>query len=211
MSFNRKVVVVGDTGCGKTSLILAFTQGSPASGELPTTAELLEVDSPVPGSQVSLSLWDTANRGDFEQLRDICYTVADIILICFSIDSPQSLSNVKEQWALKALHFCSTTPTILVGCKKDLRREPDPKPSNRLSKVMKKLAIRKEDPRSDENTKLNDTLSPVQPKQVTSKEATKVCYEIGAKAYLECSAVTLEGVQQVFETAARAMIHYRSN
>nr|AGN71616.1 gTP-binding protein rhoA [Monascus pilosus] len=206
----RKLVVVGDTGCGKTSLLLAFAQGSPASGELPALLEFHEVASPIPGSQTQLTLWDTSNRGEYRKLRDLSYNLCDVLLICFSIDSPQSLINVQTQWGPEAQHFCGDKPTILVGCKKDRRREQNPKASNKLLQLMTKLVGCEKDLRSDEKPTMSDGLSQAATEQVTRKEATKVCRQIGASQYLECSATTLEGVQQVLEAAARVVTHYKT-
>lgn len=206
----RKLVVVGDTGCGKTSLLHAFAQGSPASGELPTLLDLHEVASPIPGSQSQFALWDTSNRGEYRKLRDISYRLCDVLLICFSIDSPQSLRNVQTQWGPEAQRFCGDKPAILIGCKKDLRREQNPKASNKFLQLMTKLVGREEDPRSDEKPTTSDALSQTATEQVTRKEATKVCRQIGVSEYLECSATTLEGVQQVLEAAARAVTHYKT-
>ncbi|KAE8369279.1 P-loop containing nucleoside triphosphate hydrolase protein [Aspergillus caelatus] len=209
-NITRKLVVVGDTGCGKTSLLLAFTQGSPASGELPTLLDLHEVTSPIPGSQTQLALWDTGNRGEYRKLRDLSCHLCDVLLICFCIDSPQSLRNVQTQWAPEAQRLCGNRPTVLVGCKKDLRCEQNPKASNAFSQLMTKLVGREKDLRSDEKPKTSEALSQVATEQVTRKQATKVCRQIGASQYLECSATTLEGVQQVFEAAARAVTHYKT-
>jgi Ras family protein A len=89
------------------------------------------------------------------------------------------------------LQFCTGLPCILVGCKKDLRYDP---------RTIEELA------------KTNQ--HPVTPKEVTCKPSPKIegltspaggsCSKrIGAIKYMECSALTGEGVLEVFETAAR--------
>jgi len=35
------------------------------------------------------------------------------------------LENVEEKWISEVLHFCPNLPIILVGCKKDLRNDPN--------------------------------------------------------------------------------------
>ena len=99
------------------------------------------------GKHVELALWDTAGQEDYDRLRPLSYPDSHVILICFAIDSPDSLDNVQEkvwrrsrarvicflaqnsdhselQWISEVLHFCQGLPIILVGCKKDLRRDP---------------------------------------------------------------------------------------
>lgn len=52
---------------------------------------------------------------DYERLRPLSYPDSDVILMCYSIDNPESLSNVAEQWYPEIKYYCSNTPIILVG------------------------------------------------------------------------------------------------
>lgn len=99
-------------------------------------------DVEVDGKHVELALWDTAGQEDYDRLRPLSYPDSHVILICFAIDSPDSLDNVQEkvrvthpelvalsadvvvQWISEVMHFCPGLPIILVACKKDLRRDP---------------------------------------------------------------------------------------
>lgn len=49
-------------------------------------------------SQVELALWDTAGQEDYDRLRPLSYPDTDVILMCFSVDSPDSLENIPEKW-----------------------------------------------------------------------------------------------------------------
>jgi len=62
---------------------------------------------------------------DYDRIRPLSYPDSHVILICFSIDSPDSLENVEEKWISEVLHFCPKLSIILVGCKKDLRNDPN--------------------------------------------------------------------------------------
>lgn len=46
--------------------------------------------------KVSLGLWDTAGQEDYDRLRPLSYPDTDVILMCFAIDSPDSLENIPE-------------------------------------------------------------------------------------------------------------------
>ncbi|KAL3962292.1 hypothetical protein PCL_06937 [Purpureocillium lilacinum] len=198
----RKLVIVGDGACGKTCLLIVFSKGTfpepracdvitfwtvfadaGAQVYVPTVFENYVADVEVDGKHVELALWDTAGQEDYDRLRPLSYPDSHVILICFAIDSPDSLDNVQEKWISEVLHFCQGLPIILVGCKKDLRYDP----------------------------KVTEELRKTSQKPVTAEEGEEVRKKIGAYKYLECSAKTNEGVREVFEHATRAALLSRSS
>ena len=42
-----------------------------------------------------------------------------MILICYAIDSPESLKNVTEVWVQEIRHYCPNCPILLIGNKSD--------------------------------------------------------------------------------------------
>jgi Rho family protein len=135
-------------------------------------------DCRVDGRDVQLALWDTAGQEDYERLRPLAYAKAHVILIGFSVDTPDSLQNVQHKWVEEASERCPNVPVILVGLKKDLREDP--------------LAIEEMRKRSL--------------KFVSSREGQEMAAQCGARKYLECSSLTGEGVDDVFEAATRAAL-----
>jgi len=108
-----------------------------------TIFETYVADIEVDGKHVELSLWDTGGDEGFDRIRPLAYPNSHVILICFDISYPDSLDNVQEkvrskllntsvlififrlsQWISEVNHFCQGIPIILVGLKKDLRRDP---------------------------------------------------------------------------------------
>ena len=49
------------------------------------------------------------------RLRPLSYTDTDVILMCFSIDSPDSLDNILEKWSPEVAQYCPEIPVLLVG------------------------------------------------------------------------------------------------
>ena len=77
------------------------------------------------GGSVELALWDMAEMENYDRLRLLSYPATDVILMCFSVDSPDSLENIPEKWTPEVKHFCPNVPIILIGNKKDLRNDSD--------------------------------------------------------------------------------------
>ncbi|GMM30230.1 Rho family GTPase [Martiniozyma asiatica (nom. inval.)] len=174
----KKLVIVGDGACGKTCLLIVFSKGAFPELYVPTVFENYVADVEVDGRRVELALWDTAGQEDYDRLRPLSYPDSNVILICFSVDSPDTLENVQEKWISEVMHFCQGVPIILVGCKIDLRN--DQKTLERLSK------------------------GGLQP--VSTGEGQAVAEKIKAINYLECSAKLNQGVREVFEAATRAAL-----
>ncbi|KAK7102580.1 ras-like GTP-binding protein rhoA isoform X2 [Littorina saxatilis] len=174
-AIRKKLVIVGDGACGKTCLLIVFIKDQFPEAYVPIVFETYVADIEVDGKQVELALWDTAGQEDCDQLLRLTYPDTHVILMCFSIDSPDSLENIPGKWNPKVRHFCPNVPIILVGNKKDHRNDP---------------ATRQE-------------LERMKQSPVSQEEGKAVAEQIGAAAYVECSAKTKDGVREVFETATR--------
>jgi len=122
-TIRKKLVIVGDGACGKTCCLITFSKDQFPEVYVPTVFENYVADIEVDGKQVELALWDTAGQEDYDRLRPLSYPDTDVILMCFSIDSPDSLENIPEKWTPEVRHFCPNVPIILVGNKKDLRND----------------------------------------------------------------------------------------
>ena len=132
--------------------------------------------------QIDLALFDTAGQEDFDRLRPLCYADTSVVLMCLSVDSPMSATSTIEKWMPEVRHFCGRCPVILVGCKKDLRTEPQ---------TLARLKDEGERP-------------------VASAVGKHIATLIKADAYMECSAKTREGVHELFVHAARLSLKKRS-
>jgi Ras family len=71
---------------------------------VPTVFENYVADVEVDGKHVELALWDTAGQEDYDRLRPLSYPDSHVILICFAIDSPDSLDNVQEKVRQSTIH-----------------------------------------------------------------------------------------------------------
>ncbi|NXU50663.1 RHOF protein, partial [Turnix velox] len=106
----------------KTSLLLAFARGDFPKVYVPTVFEKYTATLQVSGKPVTIHLWDTAGQEDYDRLRPLSYSNANVVLICFDVTSPNSYDNVLTKWYPEVNHFCKGVPVLLVGCKTDLRK-----------------------------------------------------------------------------------------
>ena len=116
-----KVVIVGDSGCGKTSLFTSFIRGYFPTDYEPTIFENHRAFVQNQGNEIlTVDLWDTAGQEDYERLRRLSYQDANLVILAYSLASKESLLNIPEVWAPEIINFCPNVPILLVGLKSDL-------------------------------------------------------------------------------------------
>ncbi|PVH88804.1 small ras-like GTPase, rho family [Cadophora sp. DSE1049] len=184
-AYSKKIVVVGDGGCGKTCLLISYSQGYFPEKYVPTVFEnyITYPTHQASGKTLELALWDTAGQEEYDRLRPLSYPETDLLFVCFAIDCPNSLENVMDKWYPEVLHFCPYTPLVLVGLKSDLRT--------------KRTCI--------------DLLKTQGLTPVTQEQGMNVARKMGAR-YMECSSKEMTGVDEIFTEAINTVVaNDRSN
>jgi Rho family protein len=182
----RKLVLLGDGACGKTSLLNVFTRGYFPTVYEPTVFENYVHDIFVDNVHIELSLWDTAGQEEFDRLRSLSYDDTHTIMLCFSVDSKDSLENVESKWVGEIAENCQGVKLVLVALKCDLREK-----------------------HADEDDE-TDGAEPGRPKEkkefIDYNQGLEVARRIQALRYLECSAKRNRGVNEAFTEAARVAL-----
>ncbi|KAL3420471.1 rho3 protein [Phlyctema vagabunda] len=184
----RKLVLLGDGACGKTSLLNVFTRGYFPTVYEPTVFENYVHDIFVDNVHIELSLWDTAGQEEFDRLRSLSYDDTHAIMLCFSVDSKDSLENVESKWVGEIAENCQGVKLVLVALKCDLREQGD-----------------------EDGTEETDGAPKEKKPMITYNEGLAVARKIGALRYLECSAMRNRGVNEAFTEAARVALSVKQN
>ena len=116
-----------------------------------------------------------------ETTRVACYHGSDVCLICFSVVDPTSFKNVETIWLPEVRRNLPRTPVILVGTQIDLRDD--------LS-VVQDLSKSREMP-------------------ILREEGEKLSRKLKAKGYVECSALTMKGIEAVFDRVILRILRER--
>lgn len=120
------ISVVGDPGCGKTSLIYNFSRGrSPLANEMLSSANLDtdSLDIIHSNRQIKLTLFDTSGYEEDAKIRALACNQSDVIILCFPVNSKKALKTVQSDWAQEVKYLNPGTPFILVGTKTDMRQD----------------------------------------------------------------------------------------
>ena len=116
-----KLVVVGDTDVGKTSLVLRYANGTFDEGSTPTIgAACVEKKVSFDGKEYFLSMWDTAGQETYRNLVPMYFRNAQLAFIVIDVTNPLSANNV-DYWINSIYENCMpNTPVILVANKIDV-------------------------------------------------------------------------------------------
>ncbi|KAG8775678.1 hypothetical protein FRC16_004756 [Serendipita sp. 398] len=90
--------------------------------ETPLNDHLVEYGE---GQAIILSDTEVYNWEMGRTLRLFNYIGASVVVACFGVDDPESLSNVEKIWVPEVRVHNTTAPILLVGCKADVRHDQE--------------------------------------------------------------------------------------
>jgi Ras-related protein Rab-7A len=101
-----KIIILGDSTVGKTSIMNSFVSGTFSAAYKATIgADFLTKEITVNDKTVSLQLWDTAGQERFQSLGVAFYRGADACVLVYDVTKPrtfENLSNWKEEFLVQA-------------------------------------------------------------------------------------------------------------
>ncbi|XP_075310001.1 ras-related protein Rab-37 isoform X3 [Odontesthes bonariensis] len=121
----HKTILVGDSGVGKTSLLVQYDQGKFISGSFTSTVgigftnKVVDMDN----LKVKLQIWDTAGQERFRSVTHAYYRDAQALLLLYDITSKPSFDNIRA-WLTEIHEYAQKDVVImLLGNKSDMTAE----------------------------------------------------------------------------------------
>jgi Ras-related protein Rab-1A len=168
-----KILLIGDSGVGKSCLLLKYTDDIFSDSYLSTIGVDFKIKTEtVDGKSIKLQIWDTAGQERFRTITSSYYRGAHAIAVVFDLTSRESFENLEKWLAEIEKHVTGPHTTILIGTKADA--------------VAKQSSI----------NKIN----------IVNKEEVTEFTKRHSLKYVETSAKTGEGVNQVFSELCRSLM-----
>ena len=116
-----KLVLIGDTGVGKSCLLLRFADDTFTENYISTIGvdfrfRTVKIDK----KTVKLQIWDTAGQERYRTITSAYYRGADGIIMVYDVTNEDSFRHIND-WLLEVNRYASeSTSKLIVGNKTDL-------------------------------------------------------------------------------------------
>jgi len=131
-----KLILVGDAGVGKTSLIMRFARNTFTEEVLPIRA--FQLNRTIKKDEQEIDVFICTPHKPFGY-NSLIYRATNVALICFDVKNKQSWCNVRK-WIMEVERYTETDCLMtIVGCKADYLASPSPLPFVPSTKKNKNL------------------------------------------------------------------------
>eukprot|EP00796_Vickermania_ingenoplastis_P009566 gene9566-6721_t len=119
-----KVIVIGDSGVGKSALTVRLAEDvfyKDFSSTIAIDFRMHHMN--YQGKNVRLQIWDTAGQERFQSVATAFYRGANGVMLCFDLTHRPSFAHL-DQWMERVqLQALPNIPCLLIGCKSDERAD----------------------------------------------------------------------------------------
>eukprot|EP01031_Cornospumella_fuschlensis_P037525 gene37525-45574_t len=122
-----KLLLIGDAGTGKSSVLLRFADDSFTESFIATIGVDFKIRTLAYHDAltkrdvaVKMQIWDTAGPERFRTITSSYYRGCTGILLCFAVADRESFVSATQMWTKEINKYAPTTSVLLVGLKGDL-------------------------------------------------------------------------------------------
>ena len=108
-----KVIMVGDSGVGKTSIIGRYLNKFNEKEKSTIGASFSNKISIIDKYKISFDIWDTAGQERYRSVSSIFYKEAYLCIFVYDITEPNSFESIKNYWYKTVMENAS--PKIILG------------------------------------------------------------------------------------------------
>ncbi|KAF2894291.1 hypothetical protein ILUMI_11883 [Ignelater luminosus] len=114
-----KLLIIGDSGVGKSSLLLRFADNTFSGSYITTIGVDFKIRTvSIDGQRIKLQIWDTAGQERFRTITSTYYRGTHGVIVVYDVTNGESFANVKR-WLHEIEQNCDVVNRILVGNKND--------------------------------------------------------------------------------------------
>jgi len=119
--FIAKLLIIGDSGVGKTCLLLRFCENNFMMTHLTTIGIDFKIKTiDVDGKKIKMQIWDTAGQERFKTITQTYYKGAMGIILTYACNDRESFNSIANWMQQIKTHANEDVCKILVGNKADL-------------------------------------------------------------------------------------------
>eukprot|EP01088_Endostelium_zonatum_P020189 TRINITY_DN72_c0_g2_i1.p1 TRINITY_DN72_c0_g2~~TRINITY_DN72_c0_g2_i1.p1 ORF type:complete len:203 (+),score=65.26 TRINITY_DN72_c0_g2_i1:164-772(+) len=116
-----KILLVGDSGVGKSSLLLRFTDDMFQDTFISTIGVDFKIRNvKVEDKVIKLQIWDTAGQERFRTITSSYYRGAHGIIVVYDVTDPVTFNNSKMWLSEIERYACNNVTKLLIGNKADM-------------------------------------------------------------------------------------------
>lgn len=141
----KKVVLLGDGGVGKTSLIARYVVNKFDNKYIATigtkvSRKDIQVVKPNLIINLRMMIWDILGQKEYSKIRSASLSGAQAVILVGDLSRPETIQSLEDFWLKEVYAIVGKIPSIIVGNKSDLAK-PDSMSATMVDSMGQRLGV----------------------------------------------------------------------